>query len=47
MKHIHLQLLEKRYNTDSQVELYIYSQHGINMLKYNSSEQEVLYKKKF
>lgn len=35
----------ERYNTDSQVELYIYSKNGINMLKYNSSEQEILYKR--
>lgn len=35
----------ERYNKDSQVELYIYSQHGVNMLKYNASEQEILYKR--
>jgi len=34
-----------RYNYESQVELYIYSQKGRSMLKYNTEEKEVLYKR--
>lgn len=33
----------ERYNEKSQVELYIYSQNGKNMIKYNPDEKEVLY----
>lgn len=35
----------ERYNNNSQVELYIYSQNGKNMIKYNNNEKEVLYKR--
>ena len=35
----------KRYNDNSNVELYVYSQNGKNMLKYNNDEQEILYKR--
>lgn len=35
----------ERYNEKSQVELYIYSQNGKNMIKYNQLEQEILYKR--
>lgn len=35
----------ERYNEKSQVELNIYSQNGKNMIKYNQSEQEILYKR--
>ena len=34
-----------RYNDNSQVELYIYSQNGKNMIRYNKEEQEILYKR--
>ncbi len=35
----------ERYNNNSQVELYIYSQNGKNMIKYNNNEKEVIYKR--
>ena len=35
----------ERYNNNSQVELYIYSQNCKNMIKYNNNEKEVLYKR--
>ena len=35
----------ERYNNNSNVELYIYSQNGKNMIKYNGKEQEILYKR--
>lgn len=35
----------ERYNSNSQVELYMYSQNGKNMIRYNDNEQEVLYKR--
>ncbi|MCI8470394.1 MAG: hypothetical protein HFJ35_02720 [Clostridia bacterium] len=34
-----------RYNNKSNIELYIYSQNGKNMLKYNKEENEILYKR--
>ncbi len=35
----------EKYNYNSNVELYIYSQNGKNMLKYNLNEREILYKR--
>lgn len=35
----------ERYNNNSNIELYIYSQNGKDMIKYNMQEQEILYKR--